>query len=51
MWGDGIIIVSSMAGLGFSKLWVKYLDQSGNSNRISVLIGFDADHGQAKQRN
>lgn len=38
-WGDGIIVVSGFIGLGISKLWVKYLDQSGKSARILEFIG------------
>jgi hypothetical protein len=38
-WGDGIMVVSAFIGLGISKLWVKYLDQSGNSARILEFIG------------
>jgi hypothetical protein len=50
MWGDGIVIASSLIGLGLSKLWVSHLDQSGNSARISAFIGFHADSGQPGQR-
>jgi hypothetical protein len=39
MWGDGIIVLSGISGLGFSKLWVKYLDQSGKSDKILVFLG------------
>jgi hypothetical protein len=39
MWGDGIMVVSGFIGLGISKLWVKYLDQSGKSARILEFIG------------
>jgi len=39
MWGDGIMILSGFTGLGVSKLWVKYLDQSGKSTRILKVIG------------
>ena len=39
MWGDGIMVVSSLIGLGVSKLWVKYLDQSGKSAKILNYIG------------
>jgi len=39
MWGDGIMVVSALLGLGVSKLWVKYLDQSGKSAKILNFIG------------
>lgn len=39
MWGDGIIVVSGLSGLGVSKLWVKYLDQSGKSDKILKFLG------------
>ena len=39
MWGDGIMVVSGLIGLGVSKLWVKYLDQCGKSARILNFIG------------
>jgi hypothetical protein len=39
MWGDGIIVVSGLIGLGVSKLWIKYLDQSGKSDEILKHIG------------
>jgi hypothetical protein len=38
-WGDGIMVVSAFIGLGISKIWVKYLDQSGRSTRILEFIG------------
>lgn len=38
-WGDGIMVVSAFIGLGISKVWVKYLDQSGKSARILEFIG------------
>jgi hypothetical protein len=38
MWGDGIMVVSALLGLGVSKLWVKYLDQSGKSANILNYI-------------
>ena len=39
MWGDGIMVVSGLIGLGVSKLWVRYLDRSGKSTRILDVIG------------
>ena len=39
MWGDGIMVASALLGLGVSKLWVKYLDQSGKSAKILNFIG------------
>ena len=39
MWGDGIMVASSLIGLGVSKVWVKYLDQSGKSAKIMNFIG------------
>jgi len=46
MWGDGIIVVSALLGLGVSKLWVKYLDQSGKSAKILNFIGeYDVTSG------
>ena len=42
-WGDGIMVVSAFVGLGISKLWVKYLDQSGKTARILVFIGSSED--------
>lgn len=38
-WGDGIMIASAFIGLGISKVWVKYLDRSGNSSKILEFIG------------
>lgn len=42
-WGDGIMVLSAFAGLGISKLWVRYLDQSGRSARILAFIGASED--------
>jgi len=39
MWGDGIMIVSGLMGLGVSKLWVRYLDRSGQTANIHNLLG------------
>jgi hypothetical protein len=33
------MVVSAFIGLGISKVWVKYLDQSGKSARILEFIG------------
>jgi hypothetical protein len=42
-WGDGIMVVSAFIGLGISKVWVKYLDQSGRSARIREFVGARED--------
>jgi hypothetical protein len=35
------MVASAFMGLGISKLWINYLDQSGKSEKVLNFIGAD----------